>query len=137
MHLFKGSVLSNTKRLFDNSDFILQSMKQSRKLHKYTKYCNFVIAVYLLIMPIFVVVGSHSKHHGSITYRCSIMYFCMIQVSRGKGLKFKRLEDFLKDSHRKHRDETRIRRLEHKPPEPLPPAKNRLAFAVRIREYVL
>uniref|UniRef100_A0A8C7NAG9 Ribosomal protein L7-like 1 n=1 Tax=Oncorhynchus kisutch TaxID=8019 RepID=A0A8C7NAG9_ONCKI len=33
-----------------------------------------------------------------------------IQVSKGKPLKFKCLEDFLKDSHRKHRDETRIRR---------------------------
>uniref|UniRef100_A0A8C7LBY5 Ribosomal protein L7-like 1 n=1 Tax=Oncorhynchus kisutch TaxID=8019 RepID=A0A8C7LBY5_ONCKI len=31
-------------------------------------------------------------------------------VSKGKPLKFKCLEDFLKDSHRKHRDETRIRR---------------------------
>uniref|UniRef100_A0A672YFN1 Large ribosomal subunit protein uL30 N-terminal eukaryotes domain-containing protein n=1 Tax=Sphaeramia orbicularis TaxID=375764 RepID=A0A672YFN1_9TELE len=56
------------------------------------------------------------------------------KVSKGKPLKFKRLEDFLKDSHRKHRDETRIQRNRHRPPAPLPPAKNRLAFAVRIRE---
>ncbi|XP_034017588.1 60S ribosomal protein L7-like 1 [Thalassophryne amazonica] len=56
------------------------------------------------------------------------------KVSKGKPLKFKRLEDFLKDSHRKHRDDTRIRRAEHRPPPPLPPAKNKLAFAVRIRE---
>ncbi|XP_042370667.1 60S ribosomal protein L7-like 1 [Plectropomus leopardus] len=56
------------------------------------------------------------------------------KVSKGKPIKFKRLEDFLKDSHRKHRDETRIRRSEHRPPPPLPPAKNKLAFAVRIRE---
>uniref|UniRef100_A0A667Y243 Ribosomal protein L7-like 1 n=1 Tax=Myripristis murdjan TaxID=586833 RepID=A0A667Y243_9TELE len=56
------------------------------------------------------------------------------KVSKGKPLKFKRLEDFLKDSHRKHRDETRIRRAEHRPAPPLPPAKNRLGFAVRIRE---
>uniref|UniRef100_A0A8D3CWJ8 Ribosomal protein L7-like 1 n=1 Tax=Scophthalmus maximus TaxID=52904 RepID=A0A8D3CWJ8_SCOMX len=56
------------------------------------------------------------------------------KVSKGKPLRFKRLEDFLKDSHKKHRDETRIRRVEHRPPAPLPPAKNKLAFAVRIRE---
>ncbi|KAG7244223.1 hypothetical protein INR49_004296 [Caranx melampygus] len=54
------------------------------------------------------------------------------KVSKGKALKFKRLEDFVKDSHKAHRDETRIRRAEHRPPPPLPPAK--LAFAVRIRE---
>uniref|UniRef100_A0A671TWR9 Ribosomal protein L7-like 1 n=1 Tax=Sparus aurata TaxID=8175 RepID=A0A671TWR9_SPAAU len=56
------------------------------------------------------------------------------KVSKGKPLKFKRLEDFLKDSHKRHRDDSRIRRAEHRPPAPLPPAKNRLAFAVRIRE---
>uniref|UniRef100_A0A8C8FC85 Uncharacterized protein n=1 Tax=Oncorhynchus tshawytscha TaxID=74940 RepID=A0A8C8FC85_ONCTS len=57
-----------------------------------------------------------------------------IQVSNGKPLKFKRLEDFLKDSHRKHRDETRIRRSAHRPAPAMPSAKNRLAFAVRIRD---
>ncbi|KAF3702558.1 60S ribosomal protein L7-like 1 [Channa argus] len=56
------------------------------------------------------------------------------KVSKGKPLKFKRLEDFLKDSHKKHRDETRISRGEKRPPAPLPPARNRLAFGVRIRE---
>ncbi|KAF6723205.1 60S ribosomal protein L7-like 1 [Oryzias melastigma] len=56
------------------------------------------------------------------------------KVARGKPVNFKRLEDFLKDGHRKHRDETRIRRAEHRPPPPLPPAGNKLAFAVRIRE---
>ncbi|XP_019947584.1 60S ribosomal protein L7-like 1 isoform X2 [Paralichthys olivaceus] len=56
------------------------------------------------------------------------------KVSKGKALKFKRLEDFLKDSHKRNRDETRIRRLKKRPPAPLPPAKNQLAFAVRIRE---
>uniref|UniRef100_A0A8C8D6E3 Ribosomal protein L7-like 1 n=1 Tax=Oncorhynchus tshawytscha TaxID=74940 RepID=A0A8C8D6E3_ONCTS len=59
-----------------------------------------------------------------------------IQVSNGKPLKFKRLEDFLKDSHRKHRDETRIRRSAHRPAPAMPSAKNRLAFAVRIREKI-
>ncbi|XP_003971413.1 60S ribosomal protein L7-like 1 [Takifugu rubripes] len=56
------------------------------------------------------------------------------KVSRGKGLKFKRLEDFLKDSHKKHRDESRILRLNRRPAARLPPAKNKLAFVVRIRE---
>ncbi|XP_036405650.1 60S ribosomal protein L7-like 1 [Megalops cyprinoides] len=56
------------------------------------------------------------------------------KVQRGRPLKFKRLEEFLKDSRRKHRDETRIRRAAHRPPPMLPPAKNRLAFVVRIRE---
>uniref|UniRef100_A0A3P8WVK8 Ribosomal protein L7-like 1 n=1 Tax=Cynoglossus semilaevis TaxID=244447 RepID=A0A3P8WVK8_CYNSE len=51
-----------------------------------------------------------------------------------KPLKFKRLEDFLKESHKKHRDETRIRRMQHRPAAPLPPEKNKLAFVVRIRE---
>ncbi|KAM6915058.1 60S ribosomal protein L7-like 1 [Xenentodon cancila] len=55
------------------------------------------------------------------------------KVSRGRPLKFKRLEEFLKDSHTKHRDETRIRRSQHRPAAPLPPAENKLAFAVRIR----
>ncbi|XP_054900567.1 60S ribosomal protein L7-like 1 [Poeciliopsis prolifica] len=56
------------------------------------------------------------------------------KVTKGKPLSFKRLEDFLKESHKKHRDETRIRRNDHRPPAPLPPEKNKLAFAVRIRE---
>uniref|UniRef100_A0A8C8EPQ7 Large ribosomal subunit protein uL30-like ferredoxin-like fold domain-containing protein n=1 Tax=Oncorhynchus tshawytscha TaxID=74940 RepID=A0A8C8EPQ7_ONCTS len=53
------------------------------------------------------------------------------------GLPFKRLEDFLKDSHRKHRDETRIRRSAHRPAPAMPSAKNRLAFAVRIRDALI
>lgn len=56
------------------------------------------------------------------------------KVCKGKPLKFRRLEDFLKDSHKKHRDETRIRRAERRPAAPLPPEKNKLAFALRIRE---
>ncbi|XP_056283746.1 60S ribosomal protein L7-like 1 [Pseudoliparis swirei] len=56
------------------------------------------------------------------------------KVCRGKPLKFKRLEDFMKDSHRKHRDDTRIQRSKNRPRTPLPPAKNKLAFAVRIRQ---
>ncbi|KAM8846769.1 60S ribosomal protein L7-like 1 [Synchiropus splendidus] len=56
------------------------------------------------------------------------------KVSKGKPLKFKRLEDFLKESHQRHRDETRILRLKSRPATPLPPAKNSLIFAVRIRK---
>ncbi|KAM3603596.1 uncharacterized protein V6R79_025672 [Siganus canaliculatus] len=55
------------------------------------------------------------------------------KVTKGK-LKFRRLEDLLKDSHKAHRDETRIKRAKRRPAAPLPPEKNRLAFAVRIRE---
>uniref|UniRef100_A0A1A8FSZ9 Ribosomal protein L7-like 1 n=1 Tax=Nothobranchius korthausae TaxID=1143690 RepID=A0A1A8FSZ9_9TELE len=55
------------------------------------------------------------------------------RISKGKPLKFKRLEDFLKDSHKKHRDDTRLQRANHRPPVPPPPAKNKLAFVVRIR----
>lgn len=60
----------------------------------------------------------------------------MLQVTKGK-IKFKRLEDFLKESHTQHRDDTRIQRVKQRPAEPLPPAKNKLAFAVRIRQWVL
>ncbi|XP_012733727.1 60S ribosomal protein L7-like 1 [Fundulus heteroclitus] len=56
------------------------------------------------------------------------------KVSKGKPLKFRRLEDFLKDSHKRHRDETRMRRTDLRPAAPLPPEKNKLAFVVRIRE---
>ncbi|XP_076873467.1 60S ribosomal protein L7-like 1 [Brachyhypopomus gauderio] len=56
------------------------------------------------------------------------------KVKSGRPLKFKRLEEFCKESKRKHRDDTRIKRNQRRPPPPLPPAKNRLAFAVRIRE---
>lgn len=40
----------------------------------------------------------------------------------------------MKNSKQKHRDETRLRRNARRPPPVLPPAKYRLAFAVRIRE---
>ncbi|XP_061668866.1 60S ribosomal protein L7-like 1 [Syngnathoides biaculeatus] len=56
------------------------------------------------------------------------------KVSKGAPIKFKRLEDFLKDSHKKRRDDTRIHRLGQRPPAPLPPAKYKLAFVVRIRD---
>ena len=56
-----------------------------------------------------------------------------LQVSKGKPLRFKRLEDILREGHRASRDETRIRRCKQRPPPALPP-NNRLAFAVRIKE---
>ncbi|XP_077366282.1 60S ribosomal protein L7-like 1 [Festucalex cinctus] len=56
------------------------------------------------------------------------------KVCKGAPIKFKRLEDFLKESHKKHRDDTRIRRFTQRPPAPMPPAKYKLAFAVRIRD---
>lgn len=73
-----------------------------------------------------------SPHGGNVVtdQRTAVVF----QVSKGKPLKFKRLEDFLKESHKKHRDETRIHRAEKRPPPSLPPAKHKLAFAVRIRE---
>lgn len=55
------------------------------------------------------------------------------KVKKGQ-LKFRRLEEFHKYSRRKHRDEVRLARARHRPPPPLPPAKNSLVFAVRIRE---
>lgn len=55
------------------------------------------------------------------------------RVSKGKALPFKRLEEFLRDGHRCHRDETRIKRALRRPAMTLPP-NNKLAFAVRIRE---
>ncbi|XP_056125201.1 60S ribosomal protein L7-like 1 [Rhinichthys klamathensis goyatoka] len=53
---------------------------------------------------------------------------------KGIPLKFKRLEEFLKNSKRKHRDDTRLARLKQRPPPTMPPAKNGLVFAARIRE---
>ncbi|ROL43413.1 60S ribosomal protein L7-like 1, partial [Anabarilius grahami] len=56
------------------------------------------------------------------------------KAQTGIPLKFKRLEEFLKNSRRKHRDETRLDRLKQRPPPAMPPAKHGLVFAVRIRE---
>uniref|UniRef100_A0AAV2K835 Uncharacterized protein n=1 Tax=Knipowitschia caucasica TaxID=637954 RepID=A0AAV2K835_KNICA len=56
------------------------------------------------------------------------------KVTKGKPLKFKRLEDFLKHSHKKHRDECRLRRNKSRPSKPPPPTTHGLGFVVRIRE---
>ncbi|XP_017556484.1 60S ribosomal protein L7-like 1 [Pygocentrus nattereri] len=55
------------------------------------------------------------------------------KVHRGQSLKFTRLEEFQRNSKRRLRDDVRLRRAKQRPPPPLPPAKNTLAFAVRIR----
>ncbi|XP_060770204.1 60S ribosomal protein L7-like 1 [Neoarius graeffei] len=49
-------------------------------------------------------------------------------------LKFKRLEEYHKYSRIKQRDDVRLARFKHRPPPALPPAKNSLVFAVRIRQ---
>ncbi|KAL4649207.1 60S ribosomal protein L7-like 1 [Arapaima gigas] len=56
------------------------------------------------------------------------------KIQRAQPLKFKRLEEFLYNNKKRYRDETRIRRGKRRPAPPLPPAKNRLAFVVRIRQ---
>merc|ERR1739838_361087 len=53
--------------------------------------------------------------------------------SKGKPLKFKRLEVFLKNGHRACRDEARLRRMKCRPAPPVP-SKNKLGFVVRIRD---
>ncbi|KAG9282598.1 60S ribosomal protein L7-like 1, partial [Astyanax mexicanus] len=55
------------------------------------------------------------------------------KVHKGKSLKFVRLEEFQKNSKKSHRDDIRIHRAKQRPPPPMPPAKNTLAFAVRVR----
>ncbi|XP_032826408.1 large ribosomal subunit protein uL30-like [Petromyzon marinus] len=51
-----------------------------------------------------------------------------------RKIKFKRAEQFLRDSRKKQRDDVRLRRLECKPgPHLTPPAEPRLVFAVRVR----
>lgn len=53
---------------------------------------------------------------------------------KGKQIRFKRLETFLRDSHRKRRDDARLRRMEQKPGVLLMPEGHQLVFAVRIAE---
>ncbi|KAM9495595.1 60S ribosomal protein L7-like 1 [Clarias gariepinus] len=56
------------------------------------------------------------------------------KTKKGRGLKFKRLEEFQRCSWRKKRDEVRLMRAQRRPPPALPPSKNSLVFAVRVRE---
>ncbi|KAB5513633.1 hypothetical protein PHYPO_G00249000 [Pangasianodon hypophthalmus] len=56
------------------------------------------------------------------------------KTKKGQLLRFKRLEEYHTNSRRRHRDEVRLVRNRHRPPPALPPAKNGLVFAVRIRQ---
>ncbi|XP_009632309.1 60S ribosomal protein L7-like 1 [Egretta garzetta] len=51
---------------------------------------------------------------------------------RGKQIQFKRLEAFVRDSWRRHRDDTRLRRMEQRPGQTAVPQEHKLAFVVRI-----
>ncbi|KAM6301264.1 ribosomal protein uL30-like [Aegotheles albertisi] len=51
---------------------------------------------------------------------------------KGKQIQFKRLEAFVRDSWRKHRDNVRLRRMELRPGETAAPQEHKLAFVVRI-----
>ncbi|KFQ18529.1 60S ribosomal protein L7-like 1, partial [Merops nubicus] len=53
---------------------------------------------------------------------------------RGKQIQFKRLETFLRDSWRRHRDDVRLRRMEQRPGQTAPPEECKLAFVVRIAD---
>ncbi|XP_023687358.1 60S ribosomal protein L7-like 1 [Paramormyrops kingsleyae] len=56
------------------------------------------------------------------------------KIQRGRPVRFKRLEEFLHEGKQKHRDDIRLRLASRMRPPALPPAKNRLAFVVRIKE---
>ncbi|XP_009571912.1 PREDICTED: 60S ribosomal protein L7-like 1, partial [Fulmarus glacialis] len=51
---------------------------------------------------------------------------------KGKQIQFKRLETFVRDSWRKHRDDIRLRRMEQRPGQTAEPQEHKLAFVVRI-----
>ncbi|KFP87551.1 PREDICTED: 60S ribosomal protein L7-like 1, partial [Apaloderma vittatum] len=53
---------------------------------------------------------------------------------KGKQIQFKRLESFVRDSWRKNRDNTRLRRMGQKPGQTEPPQEQKLAFVVRIAD---
>ncbi|NXD12805.1 RL7L protein, partial [Nothocercus nigrocapillus] len=53
---------------------------------------------------------------------------------KGKQIQFKRLETFVRDSWRKHRDEVRLRRMKQRPGGVAVPQDHKLAFVVRIAE---
>ncbi|NWR68768.1 RL7L protein, partial [Centropus unirufus] len=56
------------------------------------------------------------------------------KVQKGKQIQFKRLEAFLRDSWRKRRDDTRLRRMEQRPGQTLVPQEHKLAFVMRIAD---
>ncbi|RMC13514.1 hypothetical protein DUI87_08590 [Hirundo rustica rustica] len=51
---------------------------------------------------------------------------------KGKQIQFRRLETFVRDSWRKRRDDTRLRRMEQRPGQAAAPQESKLAFVVRI-----
>ncbi|XP_075357294.1 ribosomal protein uL30-like [Mycteria americana] len=53
---------------------------------------------------------------------------------KGKQIQFKRLEAFVRDSWRKHRDGIRLRRMEQRPGQTAVPQEHKLAFVVRIAD---
>ncbi|XP_005044662.1 PREDICTED: 60S ribosomal protein L7-like 1 isoform X2 [Ficedula albicollis] len=53
---------------------------------------------------------------------------------KGKQIQFRRLETFVRDSWRKRRDDTRLRRMEQRPGPAAAPQESKLAFAVRIAD---
>ncbi|GCB78654.1 hypothetical protein scyTo_0020696, partial [Scyliorhinus torazame] len=55
------------------------------------------------------------------------------KFQRGKQIRFKRIENFIKDSRRKYRDEVRFVRMAKKPGEREVPVGQKLVFAVRLR----
>ncbi|NXJ64125.1 RL7L protein, partial [Rostratula benghalensis] len=55
------------------------------------------------------------------------------KLQKGKQIQFKRLETFVRDSWRKHRDNVRLRRMEQRPRQMMAaPQEHKLAFVVRI-----
>ncbi|GCC39750.1 hypothetical protein chiPu_0023939, partial [Chiloscyllium punctatum] len=54
-------------------------------------------------------------------------------LQKGKQIQFKRIENFLRDSRQKHRDEVRFARMAKKPSEAKLPPEQKLGFAVRLR----
>lgn len=63
----------------------------------------------------------------------NFLSFCL-QHQKGKQIQFKRLEAFVRDSWRKHRDDVRLRRMEQRPGQTAVPQEHKLAFVVRIVE---
>uniref|UniRef100_UPI00398EE840 60S ribosomal protein L7-like 1 isoform X2 n=1 Tax=Pristiophorus japonicus TaxID=55135 RepID=UPI00398EE840 len=55
------------------------------------------------------------------------------KLQKGKQIRFKRVENFIRDSRRKFRDEVRFVRMAKRPGETQVPEGQKLAFAVRIR----
>uniref|UniRef100_A0A8C7EI45 Ribosomal protein L7 like 1 n=1 Tax=Nothoprocta perdicaria TaxID=30464 RepID=A0A8C7EI45_NOTPE len=55
---------------------------------------------------------------------------------KGKQIQFKRLETFVRDSWRKHRDEVRLRRMKQRPGRVAVPQDHKLAFVVRIADHL-